>query len=305
MQKNGLTEFHVILAVARRKSFRSAATELDMSATAVTNAVAGLESRLGVRLFHRTTRSVSLTEAGNRFVAQIEPAVRHISEAMSAASVRDNTPSGTLRINSSLGAALMMFTPVFQRYIRRYPAMTLDIVTEGRQVDIISEGFDAGIRPAGSLPQDMIAVPLNREIPMVVVASAGYFAEHPLPETPSDLKNHLCIRGRQPGGLPSDWCFTQDNRPFSLNVPGPLILDSASLMLEAVRQGAGIAQIPRWYVAEDLTAGRLISVLEEWVPSVPGVSLYYAGRQHIPPGLRALIDIIHEVNDETSRPAAM
>lgn len=301
MQKNGLSEFSVILAVARHQGFRRAAAELDMSVTAVSNAVAGLESRLGVRLFHRTTRSVSLTEAGQRFVSRAEPAVRQLLEAMDAASSGDTLLSGTLRINSSLGAALMVFAPVFRRFTERYPAISLDIVTEGRRVDIISEGFDAGIRPDSRLPQDMIAVPLIREIPLVVVASAGYFDQSTPPQSPTELLNFPCIRSRLPGGLPSGWHFWQNGQPLTLDVSGPLVLDSPQLMLEAVKQGCGIAQVPQWYVAEELLAGRLVTVLDNYAATLPGVSLYYAGRRHIPAALKALITIIHEVNDEQNR----
>lgn len=301
MQKNGLAEFSVILAVAKHHGFRRAAAELDMSVSAVSNAVAGLEARLGVRLFHRTTRSVSLTEAGQRFVSRAEPAVRQLLDAMDEASSDDTQLSGTLRINSSLGAALMVFAPVFRRFTERFPAISLDIVTEGRRVDIVSEGFDAGIRPDSRLPQDMIAVPLIREIPLVVVAAAGYFGQTAPPQFPADLRQFSCIRSRLPGGLPSGWHFCQNAQSFTLDVSGPLILDSPQLMLEAVRQRCGIAQVPLWYVEEDIHAGKLVSVLGDYAATLPGVSLYYTGRRHIPAALKALITIIHEVNDEQIR----
>lgn len=232
MQKNGLAEFSVILAVAKHHGFRRAAAELDISVSAVSNAVAGLEARLGVRLFHRTTRSVSLTEAGQRFVSRAEPAVRQLLDAMDEASSDDTQLSGTLRINSSLGAALMVFAPVFRRFTERFPAISLDIVTEGRRVDIVSEGFDAGIRPDSRLPLDMIAVPLIREIPLVVVAAAGYFDQTAPPQSPADLRHFSCIRSRLPGGLPSGWHFCQNDKPFTLDVAGPLVLDSPQLMLK-------------------------------------------------------------------------
>ncbi len=147
MFKTGLIEFEAVLAVARRHSFRASAVELGMSTSALSSAVAGLEARLGVRLFHRTTRSVSLTEAGHEFLAQVEPAIAQIQGAMSAINDHRATPTGTLRINSSLGAARMIFQPVVCEFLRRHPAMTVDIVTEGRMVDIVGEGFDVGIRP--------------------------------------------------------------------------------------------------------------------------------------------------------------
>lgn len=292
-----VTELNVVLAVARRRGFRAAALELSMSTTAVSNAVASLEARLGVRLFHRTTRSVSLTEAGKQFIERIGPAVAEIQLAMEEAGGQNASPSGSLRINCALGAALMIFTPILHRYLQRYPAMTLDIVTDGRMVDIIGEGFDAGIRVSHSVPQDMIRVPISREIPLAVVASAAYFQRHAPPQTPEDLMHHHCIRGRLPGGLPSGWLFVRQGEEFTLHVPGPLILDSPQLMLSAVRHHMGIAQIPRWYVENELSNGSLVSVLAPWLQPMPGLSLYYAGRRHIPTALRALIELIREVNE--------
>jgi DNA-binding transcriptional LysR family regulator len=173
MHKSGLTELEVVLAVARRQGFRAAAVELDMSTTAVSNAVANLEARLGARLFHRTTRSVSLTEAGHQFVDQIGPAVMQIQDAMAAVTERKAKLTGTLRINSSLGAALMVFQPIVLAFLRRHPGMTVDIVTEGRMVDIVAEGFDAGLRVSSRIPRDMIRVPISQDVPMTVVGSAA------------------------------------------------------------------------------------------------------------------------------------
>ncbi|NUT77401.1 LysR family transcriptional regulator [Pseudomonas sp. C1C7] len=294
MYRSGLTELEVVLAVAKRRGFRAAATDLNMSTTAVSNAVAGLEARLGTRLFHRTTRSVSLTEAGQRFIEQIEPAVADIQQAMQNLHEDPARPTGTLRINSSLGAALMVFQPILLKFLNRYPGMTVDIVTEGKMVDIIAEGFDAGLRQGTRVPRDMIRVPITPNIQRVVVGSTDYFSTHPEPDAPEDLADHACIRARLPGGESSPWAFIRDEQTFTLDVLGPLVLDAPQLMVEAVRQGVGLAQVPQWYVQEDLEEGRLIQVLAPFTPDAPGLSLYYAGHRHIPPGLRSLIDLIHE-----------
>ena len=163
MHRSGLTELEAVLAVARRGSFRGAAIELAMSTSALSNAVAGLEARLGVRLFNRTTRSVALSEAGERFVAEVAPALAQIRDAMEAAGDLAATPRGTLRINTSPGAALMT-APLVHEYVRRYPQMHVDIVTEGRLIDIVAAGYDAGIRVAGSVPRDMVSVPMGPDL---------------------------------------------------------------------------------------------------------------------------------------------
>jgi len=301
MRKSGLIELEAVLAVARRGSFRGAAVELGMSTSALSNAVAGLESRLSVRLFNRTTRSVALSEAGDRFVAEVAPALAQIRDAMAAANDRAFTPHGTLRINTSPGAALMT-APIVHEYVRRYPQMHVDIVTEGRLVDIVAAGHDAGIRLAGSVPRDMVSVPLGPDLRMAVVGSPAYFSRHPIPRTPSELAGHACVCTRMPGGTLARWEFTKKGRTVAVDVEGPLTLDDMPCTRAAALAGVALAWISDAWVREDVEHGRLVRVLADWCPPSPGLCLYYPSRRHAPAGLRAFVELIRELNPRGKAP---
>jgi len=301
MHKSGLIELEAVLAVARRGSFRGAAIELGMSTSALSNAVAGLESRLGVRLFNRTTRSVALSEAGDRFVAEVAPALAQIRDAMAAANDRAFTPHGTLRINTSPGAALMT-APIVHEYVRRYPQMHVDIVTEGRLVDIVAAGHDAGIRLAGSVPRDMVSVPMGPDLGMAVVGSPAYFRKRPPPRTPSDLAGHACVRTRMPSGTLARWEFTKKGRTVGIDVDGPLTLDDMPCTRAAALAGVALAWVSHQWVREDVEHGRLVRVLADWCPSSPGLCLYYPSRRHAPAGLRAFVELIRELNPRGKAP---
>lgn len=300
MKTSGLSELEAVLAVARHRNFRAAATELGVSTSALSHAVAGLESRIGVRLFNRTTRSVSLSEAGAQFVDSVAPALSTIRVAIEQAGSFRDTVSGLLRINTSAGAARQVM-PVFIEFLQRYPEMRLDIVTEGRLIDIVAEGFDAGIRLAETVPQDMIAVPFGDTQRFAVVGSPSYFARHKPPRTPGDLHAHQCIGTRMPSGAIYHWEFERHGEALRIDAKGPLLLDDPGLTQQAARAGLGLAYMSEWNVAADLQAGTLIRVLEAWTPPLDGLCLYYPGRRHAPAGLRALIDLIHEHADALRR----
>jgi len=300
MQKSGLVGLEAALAVARCQSFRRAANELGISTTALSNAVAGLEARLGVRLFHRTTRSVSLTEAGEHFVARITPALSEIRGAMDETTLHRLSPIGTLRINASLGAVRMVFAPIVLAYLSRYPDMKVEIVTEGRMVDIVAEGFDAGIRLSDMVPQDMVRIPIGGDLRIAVVGSPAHFSRFPIPASPADLARHPCVRAKFPSGAPSRWEFSRHGDPLSIEVSGPLTLDDPGMMREAALGSAGLAYLAEWYVRDDLAAGRLVRVLLDWTPSYRGLALYYPPGRQLPAGLRAFVDLIHELRERHS-----
>jgi DNA-binding transcriptional LysR family regulator len=294
-EKTGLLELNAVVAVSAHRNFRRAAAELGMSPSALSHAITALEQRMGVRLFNRTTRSVSLSEAGEQFLARVRPALHEISAAMEAANEFRDTPTGTLRLNASEAAALMVLTPIVLEFMRRYPDMQVDIVTEGRFVDIVAQGFDAGIRSPESVPEDMIAVPCTPPLSWAVVGSPGYFAARGKPRTPADLAAHTCIRSRFASGGLYKWDFEKRGKRMSVDVGGPLTLDNYHLMIEAALQGAGLVWTSDYAVAPYIAAGRLVRVLEDWTPPFPGQCLYYSGHRHLPAGLRALIGVIREL----------
>lgn len=282
----------VFLAAANHRSFRAAATELGVTPSAISHSISSLEQRLGVRLFNRTTRSVSLTEAGERLTAKLRPAMSSVMEALREVNDFRGVPTGTVRINASDAAIRMILRPILTRFRRDYPQVHLDIVTDGRLGDIVAEGFDAGIRLAEALPQDMIAVRLTDTARFAAVASRGYLAARGRPVTPQDLYQHDCIRFRFESGAIYRWEFERHGIAETINVNGPLTLTDQTLMVEAAIDGIGIAFVPDFLVIDALRTGRLERLLDTWCPSFPGVCLYYPGRRHVSSALRALIDTI-------------
>ncbi|MEO3738978.1 LysR family transcriptional regulator [Kosakonia sp. WA-90] len=294
MHRSGLIELEVVMAVMRQGSFRAAARELGMSATAVSNAIAGLESRLDVRLFHRTTRSVALTEAGQRFVARVGPALQEIRHATEEIHSVADEPSGTLRINVPQAVGQLFLDDLLVRFLARYPLMRLEIASEARMIDIVAEGYDAGIRLAESIPQDMIAVPLTPDIHMRVVATPEWFAAHGTPQTPEDLYQHQGICMRMSHGGIYRWELSRHGQHYAIAVPARLATTDLFTSIAAVRAGLGVGFLPGFYIEDDLRSGRLVSVLDAWTHPFKGLCLYYPGHRHIPLGLQAFIAFIRE-----------
>lgn len=288
-----LIELDAVLAIARRGSFRAAALELEMSTTALSNAVGKLERQLGVRLFNRTTRSVSLTDAGRSFVGQVGPALQDINVAIHAVQSQQETPSGTLRINAFATAAREIL-PLILRFLRAYPQVHIDLVTEGRLVDIVADGFDFGVRAGDLVPSDMIALPLGLPRRNVVVGSPAYFQAHGKPLVPPDLLRHACLKVRLPNGAPYRWQFEKDGQSLQIDVPGPITLDEASLSRRAALEAVGIGYTMESEVRDDIDAGRLEAVLEDWTPPLAPLSLYYPGRRHPSAAFKAFVDLARE-----------
>ena len=291
MYRPGLTELDAVVAVAREGSFRAAALALGVSTTALSNAVAKLEAKLGVRLFNRTTRSVALTDAGRAFVAQVAPALQDIHGAMDAARSHQATPSGTLRINAFAAGAREIITPLVVAFLRRHPAVHVDLVTEGRLVDIVADGFDLGVRRADLVPADMIAVPLGRPQRYAVVATPGYLREHGTPATPADLLHLPCVRVRLPNGALLRWHFEKSGETVQIDVEGPITLDEASLARAVVLEGLCLGLFLEQNVRDDIAERRLIRVLDAWTPPFADLCLYYPGRRNPSAALKAFVGL--------------
>ncbi|NKM98146.1 LysR family transcriptional regulator [Rhizobium leguminosarum bv. viciae] len=294
MELASLKELEAATAIARRGTFRAAAIDLGMSTTALSHTISRLEAGLGVRLFNRTTRSVSLTDAGRLFVQQVGPTLQDLHAALDLVRSHRETPSGTIRINAAPFAARAIISPLVLEFLRRYPDMNVDIVTEGKMVDIVKDGFDLGVRVEGLVPSDMIAVSLGRPQRHAVVGSPEYFEKHGKPMVPPDLLNHRCIRVRLPDGSLFRWRFEKDGEPVQIDVRGPIALDEASLTRTAVLESAGVGYLFEQDILSDIEAGRVVRVLEDWTLPYPGLCLYYPGRRNLSAGVRAFLDLARE-----------
>lgn len=290
----GLYEMQAALAVARSASFRQAAVELDVSTTALSNAIAKLEAKLETRLFNRTTRSVSLTEAGTLFVAQVGPALQDVRAGLEAVRSQNAGPSGTLRINAFASAARVALLPVLLEFLRRYPRVHVDLVTEGRLVDVVGQGFDLGVRAASLVPSDMIAIPLGQAQRYAVVGTPAYFNERGRPQSPSDLSRHACIRVRLPDGAIFPWYLEQNGEVIRLDVNGQLTLDEPGVAKAVVAQGVGLGFFMEQDVLDEIDSGAFERVLQDWTPPRDNLCLYYANRRNPSAALKAFIDLARD-----------
>ncbi|MCS3470042.1 DNA-binding transcriptional LysR family regulator [Pseudomonas sp. JUb42] len=290
-----LADLRALTLIVSHRSFRKAADELGLSASTLSHMMKALEAGLGVRLLNRTTRSVSPTAAGERLLMRLGPVLREVELALEEVNEFRDLPSGTLRINASEQAARILMQAALPRFLAAYPQMSVDMVTEGRLVDIVAEGFDAGIRLGESIPQDMIAVPIGPDTRFVTVASPGYCSSHSAPRTPDDLFGHQCICIRMPSGKPYRWEFEKHGQSLVIDPKGQLTLDNPQIMVDAAVSGLGIAYVAEHMVAQALTDKRLVTVLEDWCPRIAGLFLYYPGHRHVPSGLQALIEVLREI----------
>lgn len=293
MARESLDDILAFLAVAKERSFTRAAARLGVSQSALSQTVRGLESRLGLRLLTRTTRSVSPTEAGERLIQTVGPHAEGIELGLLALKDLRDRPAGNIRITADENAARSVLWPALRDLLPDYPEMSVEIVIENGLTDIAADGFDAGVRLGGIVAKDMVALPIGPEMRMAAVASPSYFERRPLPKAPHDLVSHECINLRLPthGGLYA-WEFERDGRELRVRVGGQLTFNSVHMMLDAALAGMGIAFVSRDQIAEHVDAGRLIEVLAEWCPPFPGYHLYYPSRRLHSPAFIVLTEAL-------------
>jgi DNA-binding transcriptional LysR family regulator len=286
-------ELTAFVAVAEQRNFTRAAANLGIAPSTLSQTIRSLEDRLGVRLLNRTTRSVATTEAGERLLVQLQPALDGIGKAMETVNAYRDTPMGTLRLCVSRPASLHIVAPLLGPFLAAHPAITVEITTDDSRQDIVKGGFDAGVRIGETIDQDMIAVRLADSYRMVAVASASYLENNPPPAHPDELRAHNCIRHRWTwDGAVHPWRFERGDEHLEVAVDGDLVVDDLLLALFAARDGAGVAYLPDAFICPYLDQGRLVRLLDDWSMTKSGVFLYYSGRRQVPAPLQAFIAFV-------------
>jgi len=280
MKRDELADLTAFVTIAEEASFTRAAARMDTSQSALSYTIRRLESRLGVRLLNRTTRSVAPTEAGERLLGTLRPALSSISGMLDELSQLQEKPSGTVRITTSRHAALTVLWPVIRRLQPEYPELAIEVSVNGALTDIVAERFDAGIRLGEQVAADMVAVPIGPPLRMALVASPSYLGTHAAPRRPHDLTDHNCInvRMQSSGGLYA-WEFEKDGRGLNVRVEGNLVFNDMEMVLMAAREGLGLAFAMEDHFEADLAAGTLVRLMDDWCPPFPGYHLYYPSRR--------------------------
>ncbi|WP_064117534.1 LysR family transcriptional regulator [Pseudomonas fluorescens] len=292
MKSPSAADLSVFLCTAQHLNFSKAAIELGLTPSALSHSVKALENRLGVRLFNRTTRSVALTEAGERLYARLKPAFRDIDDALEDLNHFRDKPSGNLRITSGRQACELVLLPIASEFLQVYPDIRMEVVESDALLDIVANGFDAGVRFGDRLEADMVSLPIGPTMRSVVVGSPAFFERYAAPQKPEDLHGLPCIRHRYPSGSMYRWELKRGGIAQEIEVNGPLTLGDVSLMVGPALQGLGLAYVFEDMVSEHLASGRLVQVLADWCPWYPGLHLYYPSRRHVPAALKAFIDFV-------------
>ncbi|MFC7697148.1 MULTISPECIES: LysR family transcriptional regulator [Bradyrhizobium] len=300
VRQGALDGVEAFLSVAQHRSFRRAAAELGVTPSAISQAVRALEARVGAALFIRTTRSVGLTEAGERFFARARPAFEELIAASGAARELGRRPAGLLRLTVPRSVVPILLEPLIASFCQTYPEIEVELAASEEMIDLAAGGFDAGIRMGQFIAPDMIAVRLTKPLPLIVVGSPTYLARAGRPEHPDDLRTHACLRLRRSSGALASWSLDDGGRSIEIAVSGPFIAYDFPTMLGAAIEGVGLAQVPAPLATGAIATGKLARVLEQFAPMTPGVFLYYPGHRQIMPKLRAFIDHVKGHSGATS-----
>ena len=293
MPRETVNDLLAFIAVARDRSFTKAAAKLGVSQSALSHTIRGLESRLGLRLLTRTTRSVAPTEAGERLLQTVGPRFDEIDAELAALSALRDKPAGTVRITAGEHSADSVLWPAVAKLLPDYPDIKVEVVIDYGLTDIVTERFDAGVRLGEQVAKDMIAVRIGPDMRMLVVGAPAYFARYPKPATPQDLTLHNCINLRLPtlGGIYA-WEFEKDGRELRVRVDGQLVFNSTPMILKAALDGAGLAYLPQDRVRDHIASGRLVPVLDDWCEPFAGYHLYYPSRRQLSPAFALLVEAL-------------
>src|SRR5580704_11805771 len=301
MDRGDLASLTAFVAVADHLSFRAAASRLGVTPSALSHSMRQLEEHLGLRLLRRTTRSVSVTDAGLRLLERLRPAIEQIASALEDLNQERSRPVGRLRIYAIHTAAAAVIAPVWHRFLTTYPEVHLELQLGEAPVDIVARGFDAGIGPQDRAAADMIIVRVMGPMRVAVVGAPSYFARHPTPRTPDDLARHSCVQFRRGvDGAVYEWAFERNGKSQKISVEGRVMVDDPDLAVRAAVDGLGIAYTIEALAEPFLRSGQLVRVLEDWSPSFGGFFLYYPSHRQVPAALRALIDMIRAAGGRTS-----
>ncbi|MGE7991096.1 LysR family transcriptional regulator [Pseudomonas sp. NPDC089554] len=297
MKSPSTADLSLFLCIARHLNFSRAAVELGLTPSALSHALRALETRLDVRLFNRTTRSVALTEAGERLYQRLQPAFRDIADALEDLNSFRDKPSGNLRITAGRIGVELVLLPLANRFLALYPDVRMEISGDDALVDMVSGGFDAGVRLGERLQADMVSLPIGPYLRSVVVGSPAFFERHPVPQQPQDLRGLPCIGHRFPSGALYRWEFERGGMRLEVDVQGPVVLDDVRMMTGPALDGVGLAYVFEDMVREHLQSGALVQVLGDWSYYYPGFHLYYPSRRQVPAALKAFIEFARSQRD--------
>lgn len=295
LSRANLADIIYFLAIAKHQSFSRASVEVGISASALSHAMKGLEARLGVRLLNRTTRSVTLTAAGEELQGLVSHPLTDISNALETLNRLRDEPAGRIRLNVLSDGAKLLLGPVLPVFVERYPDIEVDLTVTNRMIDVIGEGHDAGIRFGGTVPSDMIAQRLSPDVRWSVVGTPSYLERFGVPTHPEQLKEHRCLKIRLGNARLYDWEFVKDGQKLEVQVPGAITIDETRVGVALVTRGAGLMYVPERVIARYIEDGTVQEVLKDWAHTDPGFHIYFSSFRQVPVGLRLLIDLIREL----------